>query len=355
MPPPAIEQPVHCQPLDAGRWRIGNGLLELTAGPQGVLQLCDGSGRDYLAGPLELCRYRDVGEFWDAWDLPADYPDHPLPIRWEPEPQWLQQGPLCVALCWRAQLGQSRLRLEARLLAGTPWLELLVSIDWQQRHELLRLQAPLAQQVQRWAADTSGGVLERPGTALNAREQARWEVAAISWMAAEAAAPGGGLGVLLDGPQGVSASAERLGVSLLRGPTWPDPGADNGWQRQRLALMPCPKGWLAADLPLQAIAFREPLWLRPWPAATGQSGVCCPGLPPLGPGLQLLSLRPEADEQSALLALQNQTPCRRRIDLGQGCQLQQRLDGLDQPLAQSNQPIDLLGPWQCGFWRIRRR
>lgn len=132
------------------------------------------------------------------------------------------------------------MRLDGRLLAGSPWLELVLSTQWQQRHELLRLEIPLAAPACRWAADTSGGVIERPATARTARERARWEVSAISWLASVGPGRGDGLAVLLDGPQGVSATAERLGVSLLRGPTWPDPGADNGWQRQRLALLPCP-------------------------------------------------------------------------------------------------------------------
>jgi alpha-mannosidase len=83
----------------------------------------------------------------------------------------------------------------------------------------------------------------------------------ISWLAAEAG--GSGLAVLLDGPQGADGTPERLGVSLLRAPTWPDPGADHGPQRLRLALMPCQGGWRQAGVSGQAVRFREPHWLRP--------------------------------------------------------------------------------------------
>ena len=30
--------------------------------------------------PLQLELYRDRGEFWDAWDLAADYRSHPLGV-----------------------------------------------------------------------------------------------------------------------------------------------------------------------------------------------------------------------------------------------------------------------------------
>jgi alpha-mannosidase len=264
-------------------------------------------------------------------------------------------------------------RLEGRLLAGSPWLELVLSVDWRQRHELLRLEVPLRQQADRWAADTSGGVLERPATAVTARERARWEVAVISWMASCGA--GGGLAVLLDGPQGVSVQSDWLGVSLLRAPTWPDPGADNGWVRQRLALMPCPAGWRQAEVPAQAQSFREPLWLRPAPAVPTPphpSGVSA--IPAMPPGVQLLGLR-QGGPGTLVISLANLTPCRQPVDLGSGWEVLARLDGLDNPVQDTpvqdsplqdgsrqenprqDSPLQgaamVLAPWQLASWRIR--
>jgi alpha-mannosidase len=348
--PVAIEQPVQCQALEPGRWRLGNGLLSVELGGAGIEQISDAAGQPYLAAPVTLARYRDGGEFWDAWDLAADYREQPLPIQWQPGLEWVEQGPLCTQVCWRGHCGGSPLRLDGRLLAASPWFELVLRVDWQQRHELLRLELPLARPARRWAADTSGGVLERPADPLTPREASRWEVPAISWLASVAAAPGAGLGVLLDGPQGVCGGPDRLGVSLLRGPTWPDPAADNGLQRLRLGLAPCPAGWSEAGLPQWAQQFREPLWCRPLPA---MPSVPAPGLPPLGPGLQLLSLRPEPTGRGASIAVQNLSAQRRRLDLGPGWRVLARLDGLDQPLESQPEPPDLqLAPWACGFWRI---
>jgi alpha-mannosidase len=195
-------------------------------------------------------------------------------------------------------------------------------------------------------------VLERPAEAVTARELARWEVPAISWLASVSA--GGGLAVLLDGPQGVSAGPDQLGVSLLRAPTWPDPGADNGYQRLRLALLPCPAGWCSGQVPQQAVAFREPLWVRP---AVAQGRLeRHQALPPLGEGLLLLGCRPSGDDGTVVLTVQNCSPCRRRLELGSAWQVMERLDGLDQPLAPARLPAGdpcLLAPWALGFWRIR--
>ena len=293
--PASVRAPVVVESIAEG-WRIGNGRLEVDLSSQGLVQLRDGQGIDQLSAPLQLKRFADRGEFWDAWDLAQDYRDHPLPVDALGEPELLETGPLVAHAVLRYRVGLSALRLDLRLRADAPWLELICSIDWQQRHELLRLDVPLAQPAVRLAADTSGGVLERPAKAETEREQSRWEVPVISWLASQSRAPGGGLAVLLDGPQGVDGTEERMGVSLLRGPTWPDPSADQGWHRQRLALMPIAADWAKAGVPQAAIAFREPGWWGPLSAAEDADL-----LPALPQDLVPLSLHHRADGMSLRL------------------------------------------------------
>ena len=260
-PAPVVRNPVRVQAIGEQSWRLGNGLLTLELDTRGLTRLQDVQGVDQLSAPLEFNRYRDRGEFWDAWDLAADYPQQSLPMDAGWQPHLLEQGPLVARIVLRRSCGDSAMRLDVLLRADSPAVELQLTIDWRQTHELLRMVCPLARPAVRWGADTSGGVIERPAVALTPLERARWELPVISWMASQEAAPGGGLGVLLDGPQGVDAGPHHLGVSLLRGPTWPDPSADRRLHRHRLALMPVPNGWYLDGLPQAAIQFREPGWL----------------------------------------------------------------------------------------------
>jgi len=306
--------------LGAGAWRVGNGLIELDVSSAGLLALRDRDGRDQLSSSLQLERYRDRGEFWDAWDLAADYRSQPLGVLCTDSLEWLDQGPLVAHLVLRRQLGASCMRLDLRLKADTPWLELICGIDWRQTHELLRLELPLATPAVRIAADTSGGVIERPAAPMTAREQARWEVPVISWFASQSAAPGGGMAVLLDGPQGVDWSSDRLGISLLRGPTWPDPSADQGWHRQRLALMPFAGSWSDAGVSQAAIAFREPGWCADLPAEQRQ---WFPSLPlPLTP----VGLERHAD--GCVLKLLNSGSARCRWTPGAGWKDRREADSM---------------------------
>ena len=297
---------------------MGNGLIDLDVSASGLLALRDRDGREQLSSPLQLERYRDCGEFWDAWDLASDYRSQPLGVVSADSLEWLDQGPLVAHLVLRRQLGASRMRLDLRLKADTPWLELICSIDWRQTHELLRLDLPLATPAVRIGADTSGGVIERPAEPMTAREQARWEVPVISWFASQSAAPGGGMAVLLDGSQGVDWSSDRLGISLLRGPTWPDPSADQGWHRQRLALMPFSSCWSDAGVPQAAIAFREPGLCVALPAELRQF---LPSLPH-----QLTPVALQRHDDGCLLKLLNAGSARCRWTPGAGWRVRRPTD-----------------------------
>jgi alpha-mannosidase len=313
----APRHPVSVVRVSPEIWRVSNGLVEFECSSVGLLQLRDAQGVDQLSAPLRPCRYRDRGEFWDAWDIAAEYRRHPLELEPVGSVQLLESGPLVAQLVVTYRVGASRMRLDLRLKADCPWLELIVSVDWCQRHELLRLDIPLASAAVRLAADTSGGVIERPAHPQTPREQERWEVPAIAWLASQAKAPGGGIAVLLDGPQGVDGATDRLGVSLLRGATWPDPSADQGQQRMRLALMPFQGSWAHAAVPQAAIAFREPGWHGPIAAGQHQAsmGTHC-WLPAIPSRLCPVALRPDAN--GVVLQLLNPGASRCRWQPGEG-------------------------------------
>ena len=140
---------------------------------------------------------------------------------------------------------------------------------------------------------------------LTSREASRWEAAAISWICAGQGATA--LAVLLDGPQGVSGHGDQLGISLLRGPTWPDPSADQGWQRLRLALMPAAGGWWRGQVAAQARRFRQPLWKHP----AGAEGDDHRSLLAWGdPHQQFLGIDSDGAGQQMQLLSQNLSPCR---------------------------------------------
>ena len=286
-------------------WQLGNGLCTVRCGPEGILQIFGPSGRPVLASPLALGRWRDRGEYWDAWDLAPDHRQHPLEGVALGGPELPECSPAMGRLRWRGAFGQSRIGMVVCLAAGSPYVEVRLSVHWRQAHELLSLEGELAQPGGRWAADTAGGVIERPVQLRTARERSRWHCAVVGWMAL--LQQQGGMAVLLDGPQGIHVQDQRLSVALLRGATWPDPAADRGWWRQRLGLMPFDGGWCENHVPAAVDHLRWPLWLRPAqrPERTGQLW-----FPWRSWGQRLLELGPTGEGQRSQLTLQQLTPWR---------------------------------------------
>ncbi|MXX08114.1 MAG: alpha-mannosidase [Synechococcus sp. SB0667_bin_8] len=308
--PPPHPVRIH-QVATPDHWQLDNGLCTAHCGPEGVLQLFSPGGRQVLGKPLGFGRWRDRGEYWDAWDLAPDHRQHPLGAIRLGQPELLERNSCMVRLRWRGAFGQSRISMVVCLAAGSPYLELRLSIHWRQAHELLSLDGDLAQPVQRWAADTAGGVIERPARPRTAREQSRWHCAVVSWMAL--LQQQGGLAVLLDGPQGIHAQDDHLSVALLRGTTWPDPGADRGWWRHRIGLMPLDGGWCGNHVPAAADHLRWPLWLRPLPLAQGHEPARQLWFPWPESAQRLLELRPAADGRPSRLSLQQLAPWRGRL------------------------------------------
>ena len=301
--------PVHVHPAPTpDHWQFGNGLCTVSCGPGGILQLFSPGGRQVLAEPLVFGRWRDRGRYWDAWDLAPDHRRHPLGNIRLGQPELLEQTPALVRLRWRGAFGQSRISMMACLAAGSPYLELRLSIHWRQGHELLSLEGEMAQPVQRWAADTAGGVIERPSRLQTAREHSRWHCAVVSWMAL--LQQQGGLAVLLDGPQGIHAQDDHLSVSLLRGATWPDPAGDRGWCRHRLGLMPLDGGWCEHHVPAAADHLRWPLRLWPLPPARHPEPARQLWFPWPDWTQRLLELRPTEDHRQGRLTLQQLAPWR---------------------------------------------
>ena len=90
-------------------------------------------GGDHLAAPLRLS-VGDHGEFWDAWDLPL-ITDASVAHARAMAGGVARLGPLVGASPFAGSSGQC-LRLDVLLGADSP-MELRLSVQWRQSHEVL--------------------------------------------------------------------------------------------------------------------------------------------------------------------------------------------------------------------------
>ena len=132
--------------------------------------------------------------------------------------------------------------------------------DWHERHIFLKAAFPLAASSGFATYEIPYGSIERPTTRNNSWEKAQFEVPAMRW--ADLGDGKQGLSVLNQGKYGYDAVGNLLRLSLLRGPTWPDPEADQGHHHFHYALYPHAGSWKEAltvrhgweyDYPLVAV------------------------------------------------------------------------------------------------------
>jgi alpha-mannosidase len=101
------------------------------------------------------------------------------------------------------------------------------------------------------------GVVKRPTHRNTSWDEARFEVCAHRFC--DLSEPGYGVALLNDGKYGHSARDNTLGISLLRGPLYPDPLADEGEHHFTYSLFPHPGDWTEAGVTGEAFSLNSPL------------------------------------------------------------------------------------------------
>jgi alpha-mannosidase len=183
----------------------------------------------------------------------------------------LAGGPLRAEIAFEHRIGEaSTLRQVVRLDAGARRLEFRTTIEWAERHALLQVAFPLLVRVTTATYEMQFGVASRPTHVNTAADLAQFEVPGHRF--ADLSEHGFGVALLTDSTYGFSARGSELRLSLLRGPTEPDPEADLGRHELAYAVFPHAGGWQAGGVVAEARRFNEPLlWApaggRPGPAA----------------------------------------------------------------------------------------
>jgi alpha-mannosidase len=195
------------------------------------------SQREVLSGPGNVLQlFDDNPRRWDAWDLDIEYRESKLEITEATAQHVEQPSGLRGAVRFTREFGESRFSQRMVLDAGSRLLRFECDVDWQERHKLLKVAFPVAVQDSEAAYEIQFGHLRRPTHSDTSRAKAMYEVCAQRW--ADLGEPGYGVALLNDCKYGYDIHASVMRLSLLRGPTHPDPTADRGWHRFTYALMP---------------------------------------------------------------------------------------------------------------------
>ncbi len=219
------------------------------------------SGREAMAAPgnvLEL--YEDRPTAFEAWDLDPFHLETRSDCPAASCAEVVVDDRLRAEVVFERPIGRSsRMRQAVRLDAESSRLEFHCAIDWHEDRRALKVRFPVAVHAPRATYEMQFGVVERPTHYSTRRDLAQYEVPGHRF--ADLSEHGFGVALLSAATYGWSVHGEDMGMTLLRSPRWPDPGADIGHHRLSFAICPHRGGWQEAGVTAEALCFNAPLLL----------------------------------------------------------------------------------------------
>ena len=245
---------------------LENGHLRVELDPAGeIVRIYDKlSHRDVLpAGGIanQFLAFEDRPLNPDAWDVDIFYDDK----MWLAEPadsvRVVESGPLRATLEVRRRILNSEYVQRISLAHNSARLDFDTTIQWRERHILLKAAFPADVLSPTATYEIQWGNVQRPTHRNTSWDWARFETCAQKWV--DLSEGDYGLSLLNDCKYGHDIRDNVIRLSLLRGPTSPDPEADQGEHRFRYSLLPHAGRWDERSV-AAAYALNDPLilWIK---------------------------------------------------------------------------------------------
>jgi alpha-mannosidase len=204
----------------------------------------------------QLQFFKDTPKEYDAWNVDPGTLDKPLdtPVRTNVVRNVGVGGVLQAILVTHSW--QNSKFVQTISLKGD-MVDVENDIDWHERHILLKAAFPLAATSGFATYEIPFGTIDRPTTRNNSWEKAQFEVPAQRW--ADLGDGKHGMSLLNQTKFGYDAVGNMLRLTLLRGPTWPDPEADQGHHHFHYALYPHAGTWKDANTIRHGWEYNYPL------------------------------------------------------------------------------------------------
>ena len=199
----------------------------------------------------------DKPKQWDAWNVDANFIEHHTDILEADEVKLIENKGLRAVIRVKHTWQNSSFVQDITLYTGMPRLEVNMQTEWHEKHILLKVAFPLRARSNMATFEIPYGTVERPTTRNTPAEQAQFEVPALRW--ADISDSTHGFSLLNDSKYGYDAKDNVLRLSLLRGPEYPDPTADQGHHEFTYSLYPHAGTWRDALTVRQGYELNYPL------------------------------------------------------------------------------------------------
>jgi alpha-mannosidase len=216
-------------------------------------------GREIIpmgASANRLAAYEDLPRDFDAWDIDAYYTRKPYPVD-TMSVTLVERGPLRAVVRIERRFRDSAIVQRMIVYRALSRIDFETYVDWHEQHMLLKVAFPLDLRAPHVTYETQFGAIERPLHRNTSWEQARFEFPAHRWV--DLSEADYGVSVLNDGRYGHDVVNGKIGLTLLRSPTSPDPQADQGEHFVTYSLYPHVGDWRDGGTVAAAYALNRPL------------------------------------------------------------------------------------------------
>ncbi|MAS04675.1 MAG: alpha-mannosidase [Ahrensia sp.] len=334
--------------------RLENAHLRAVIGADGTIAslIHKASGREALAerGNQLWVYPADKPRDWDAWDIDEDYAKRGEELTDVRSMDIVEasahRGQIRVVKTWR----HSTITQTYVLTANGKRLDIRTQIDWHDRRALVRTRNPVAVRAREATFECALGAVKRATHQNTSWEQAQFEVPGHRFC--DLSEPGFGVALLNDAKYGHSAKGNVLGLSLVRGPVWPDPLADEGRHDFTYSLYPHEGDWHEGGV------REEAEWLNQPPVSAVTTGldtysaslVAFDGIP-----AALSALKPAENGDGLILRVYE--PAGRRGDFGftlpKGWAASGAVNLMEERIERDG--AHALLPFELRSWRLARR
>ncbi len=213
----------------------------------------------------ELRVYADYPDVYDAWEWQPYSRDSYRTITAVTSVETVDDGARRGIRIVRPY-SKSTLTQTVWFVDGTPTLTFETAVDWHERHQMLKAVFPLDINTDKATYEIQFGTVERPTHSNTSWDQARFEVCAHKY--ADLSDGGFGVSLMNDCKYGHDIHDGVMQLSLLRGPTYPNPEADQGEHVFTYTLYPHAGKLADSDTAKQAYLLNYPMTAV---AATGDA------------------------------------------------------------------------------------
>ena len=205
--------------------------------------------------------YNDLPNQWDAWDVDAFHKETCEEISDLQSIEVIEKNELRATVKIVRKFSKSTITQRITLRAGSPRIDFHTEVNWHETHKLLKVAFPVNVRASRATYEIPFGHIDRPTHSNTSHDLACFEVPAQKW--ADLSEGDFGVALLNDCKYGYDINGNVMRLSLLRGPTAPDPIADQGVHEFTYSLLPHPGDFRLGQVVNQGYALNNPMQVVP--------------------------------------------------------------------------------------------